>query len=105
VNRAVSAEARKSIRVEWGNAETCQFWAGTELDERVWSHPDLVEKFFQLSTERRKSALPHNLPFPSLGLLFQGREEMLTFLRERLTHTPAGRRRQSRARRCMAWVG
>lgn len=49
VARAVSAEARNAIRAEWGDEETCHFWAGSELDERVKRHPDLVRQFFQLS--------------------------------------------------------
>jgi tetratricopeptide (TPR) repeat protein len=90
VSRAVSAEARSAIRAEWGDEETCQFWAGTELDEKVKRYPDLVQEFFQLPTVRRKASLPHNLPFSSLGPLFQGREPMVILLRERLTQTPAG---------------
>jgi hypothetical protein len=35
--------------------------------------------------------VPHNLPFSSLGPLFQGREEMISLLREKLTQTPSGR--------------
>ncbi|HEY2289356.1 MAG TPA: hypothetical protein VGM86_01525, partial [Thermoanaerobaculia bacterium] len=65
-------------------------WSGNELDEKVKRHPDVLEEFFQLSPEPR-TALPRNLPFSSLGPLFQGREEMIAILREKLTQTPAGR--------------
>ncbi len=34
---------------------------------------------------------PHNLPFASLGKFFQGREEMLTLLRQKLTEKNAGK--------------
>ncbi len=34
---------------------------------------------------------PHNLPFASLGKFFQGREEMLTLLRQKLTEKKAGK--------------
>lgn len=49
VSRAVSADARKDIRDEWGDEKTCHFWAGSELDERVKRYPDLVQEFFQVS--------------------------------------------------------
>jgi tetratricopeptide (TPR) repeat protein len=91
VTRAVSADARSAIRAEWGDRDTCHFWAGSELDEKVKRHSDIINEFFQLPGVRPPSALPHNLPFPSLGPLFQGREEMITLLRERLTQMPAGR--------------
>jgi tetratricopeptide (TPR) repeat protein len=91
VSRAVRADTRKAIRAAWGDEETCHFWVGSELDERVKRYPEIVAEFFQLPTDRRSPSFPHNLPFPSLGKLFQGREEMVDLLRERLTHTPAGR--------------
>ncbi|HEX3130961.1 MAG TPA: restriction endonuclease [Thermoanaerobaculia bacterium] len=67
VSRAASADARKEIRAAWGDAETCHFWAGSELDERAKRYPDLVNEFFQLLVVRKAVAFPHNLPFPSLG--------------------------------------
>src|SRR4051812_16509519 len=90
VARAVRADTRDAIRKIWGDEATCHFWSGNELDERVKRHPDVLEEFFQLPPEPR-TALPRNLPFSSLGPLFQGREEMITILREKLTQTPAGR--------------
>src|SRR4051812_35936579 len=90
VARAVSADTRDAIRKIWGDEATCHFWSSNELDERVKRHPDVLEEFFQLPPEPR-TALPRNLPFSSLGALFQGREEMITILREKLTQTPAGR--------------
>ncbi|HEY4593091.1 MAG TPA: restriction endonuclease, partial [Thermoanaerobaculia bacterium] len=91
VARTVSADTRDTIRKIWGDEATCHFWSGNELDERVKRHPDVLEEFFQLPPVRTQAALPRNLPFSSLGPLFQGREEMITILREKLTQTPAGR--------------
>ncbi len=54
-------------------------------DTRIWS------TFFQVTVDRPASSRPHNLPFPSLSSLFQGREDVTTLLREKLTITPAGR--------------
>jgi tetratricopeptide (TPR) repeat protein len=91
VSRAVSADTRTAIRKDWGDEATCHFWSGNELDERVKRHPGLLEEFFHLPSVKPPRALPHNLPFSSLGPLFQGREEMITILREKLAQTPAGR--------------
>ncbi|HEY4564983.1 MAG TPA: restriction endonuclease, partial [Thermoanaerobaculia bacterium] len=91
VARTVSADTRDTIRKIWGDEATCHFWSGNELDERVKRHPDVLEEFFQLPPVRTQAALPRNLPFSSLGPLFQGREEMITILREKLTQAPAGR--------------
>jgi tetratricopeptide (TPR) repeat protein len=91
VSRTISADARKEIRADWGDAETCHFWSGSELDERAKRYRDLVNEFFQVTVDRSSASRPHNLPFPSLGSLFQGREEIIALLREKLTSTPAGR--------------
>ena len=45
----------------------------------------------RVSFQETPPASPYYLPFPSLGPLFQGREAMLTRLREALVRTPAGR--------------
>ena len=91
VSRAVSAEACKSARVEWGDDATCHFWAGSVLDAMVKSHPELVAEFFRLSPAGEPAPFRHNLPFASLGPLFLGREAVLGRLRETLARTPAGR--------------
>jgi len=92
VSRAVSVDTRSAIRKDWGDEATCHFWSGNELDERVKRHRGLSEEFFQLpSVNPPRPSLRHNLPFPSLRPLFQGREEIITLLREKLTQTPAGR--------------
>ncbi len=91
VSRTVHVDTRGAIRKEWGDEETCNFWSGNELDERVKRHPDVLREFFQLPPAESSRALPHNLPFSTLGPLFQGREEMITLLREKLTQAPAGR--------------
>ncbi len=49
VTCAVSAKTRRASRVAWGDEETCHFWAGREVDQKVKSHPDLGEEFFQWS--------------------------------------------------------
>ena len=48
VSQAVSAEAREATRTAWGDEDTCQFWAGDELDEKAKRHPDILKEFFQL---------------------------------------------------------
>lgn len=91
VSQAVSAAARGAARRAWGDSESCQFWAGGELDERVKRHEDLVAEFFQLAGEPARRAFLHNLPFPSLGEFFQGRGAVLDRLRQSLCAAPAGR--------------
>ncbi len=51
VSRTVSADTRAAIRAEWGDGETCHFWVGNELDERVKRHPEILREFFQLSPD------------------------------------------------------
>ncbi len=53
VTKAVRAEARKLARKAWGDGETCHFWCGTELDERVKRHDEVVKEFFDLGEGRR----------------------------------------------------
>ncbi len=91
VSRAVGIKTRNAIRKEWGDVATCHFWSGNELDERVKQHPGLLDQFFQLPPAKTRASFPHNLPFASLGELFQGREEKLATLRKRLTEGKAGR--------------
>ncbi len=79
VTAAVSAETRRQARLTWGDEATCHFWAGSELDERVKRHPDIVAEFFQIAVDR-PSTFVHNLPYPSLGDLFKGREAVLDAL-------------------------
>ncbi len=43
----VSANTRQQVRERCAGEMECHFWAGTELDERVKRHPDIVEEFFQ----------------------------------------------------------
>ena len=51
VSRTISADTRAAIRTEWGDRETCDFWVGNELDERVKRHPEILREFFQLAPE------------------------------------------------------
>jgi Restriction endonuclease len=73
VTTAVSDGARDKARKEWGDEATCHFWAGSELDERVKRYPDIVGEFFQVTVPPPPTFV-HNLPYPSLGDLMQGRD-------------------------------
>ncbi len=91
VSQAVSAATSSAARKAWGDETSCQFWAGDEFDERVKRHPEILREFFLLPPDWGRAAVPHNLPYSSLGPLFQGRDEMLTRLHQALEHSPAGR--------------
>ena len=78
------AQTRKAIWQAWGDEATCHFWVGNELDERVKRYPEIVQEFFRIPVEPATHGFLHNLPYPSLGPLFQGRDEWLTKLRESL---------------------
>lgn len=76
VSKAVSAEQRTEIRKEWGAADTCDFWAGAELDERVKRHPEIVREFFQLASDdtlaaeaKRPRWLDWGLALSAIGLI------------------------------------
>ena len=43
----VSVNTRQRVRDRCAGEMECHFWAGTELDEKVKRHPDMVEEFFQ----------------------------------------------------------
>jgi len=43
----VSANTRQQVRERCAGEMECHFWAGTELDEKVKRHQDIVEEFFQ----------------------------------------------------------
>lgn len=85
VATAVSADLRKKIRAAWGDPETCDFWAGAELDAKVKLYTAVEREFFG-----EPRAFVHNLPLDSLGDLFKGRERELAELERALaTDTPA----------------
>ncbi len=46
----VSANTRQKVRARCGEDLACKFWTGTELDEKVKRHPDIVEEFFAAGT-------------------------------------------------------
>jgi len=48
ITRNVSANTRQQARDRCADQIGCHFWAGTELDEMVKRHPDIVREFFQL---------------------------------------------------------
>jgi formylglycine-generating enzyme required for sulfatase activity len=43
----VSANTRQQVRDRCAREMECYFWTGTELDEKVKCHPDILEEFFQ----------------------------------------------------------
>jgi hypothetical protein len=45
----VSANTRKQARARCATQMECHFWAGTELDEKVKSHPEIAEEFFLIT--------------------------------------------------------
>ncbi|MBD3309508.1 protein kinase, partial [candidate division KSB3 bacterium] len=44
----VSANTRQQVRERCAEKMECHFWSGTELEERVKRHPDLLREFFGL---------------------------------------------------------
>ena len=48
VSTAVSVTTRDRARTAWGDQGSCDFWAGTELDERVKRYADILHEFFDL---------------------------------------------------------
>ena len=44
----VSANTRQQVRQRCNGKMKCHFWAGTELDEKVKRHSDILEEFFQV---------------------------------------------------------
>ncbi len=92
VSRAVSAKARAKIREAWGDARTCRFWAGNELDERVKRYPEILGEFFELPgnkarrQDREPGALPPIWTVPYFrNPHFTGRETLLDDLHRTLT--------------------
>lgn len=48
VSTAVSVTTRDRARAAWGDQGSCDFWTGTELDERVKRYADILHEFFDL---------------------------------------------------------
>ncbi|MEM7244365.1 MAG: SUMF1/EgtB/PvdO family nonheme iron enzyme [Acidobacteriota bacterium] len=69
VTRDVSAKTREKARAEWGDPETCRFWAVTELDGKVQAHPDIVRQFFGLPAEPEPEDPEHRELTARLGAL------------------------------------
>ena len=42
----VSANTRQQVRDRCAGEMECHFWAGTELDQKVKQHPDILQEFF-----------------------------------------------------------
>jgi hypothetical protein len=55
----VSANTRQQARVRCAGEMECHFWAGTELDEKVKRHPDIVKEFFQADQCSTISGVTH----------------------------------------------
>ncbi len=53
VTKAVRADARRHARKAWGTEETCHFWCGSELDERVKQHDAILREFFDQGQAQR----------------------------------------------------
>ena len=58
VSTAVSVTTRNRARAAWGDHGTCDFWAGTELDERVKRYADILHEFFDLGPEGLRTLKP-----------------------------------------------
>jgi tetratricopeptide (TPR) repeat protein len=61
------------------------------MSQLGWGITGVSSNSPKIPFQERPPAFRHNLPFSSLGPLFQGREAMLTRLRDTLARTPAGR--------------
>ena len=48
VTASVSDQTRSRARRRCTNTMTCEFWDATALDEKVYHHPGLIQRFFQL---------------------------------------------------------
>ncbi len=58
VSTAVSVTTRDRARAAWGDQGSCDFWAGTELDERVKRYADILHEFFDLGPEGLRTLEP-----------------------------------------------
>ncbi len=57
VSKAVRADTRRLAREAWGDEKTCRFWCGSELDERVKRHDEILMEFVG-SVEGRSETSP-----------------------------------------------
>jgi hypothetical protein len=83
----VSANTREQALARLGDIE-CHFWTGTELDEKVKQHPDIVQEFFlPLAPTPAPPSIPsslHQLPPPPAD--FTGCETELAKLCDAIQH-------------------
>ena len=78
--RVVRLELRRQIE-DTTCPVPCSFWARTELQDRLWEHADLVERFF--GNIRSRTPAPH-WTIPRRNPYFTGRAEVIQDLRDAL---------------------
>lgn len=79
----VSAKTRKAVRDRCAGAMECEFWTGTELDEKVKQHPDILQEFFDYAAPPTPRArLPKEIRFEPV---------LVTFISERVVDGDAAR--------------
>ncbi|MBN1641912.1 MAG: SUMF1/EgtB/PvdO family nonheme iron enzyme [Anaerolineae bacterium] len=57
VTSDVSANARQAVRDHCAESLECDFWVGTELDEKIKHYPDIVAEFFQIAIPPAQGSL------------------------------------------------
>ncbi|MCP3962329.1 MAG: AAA family ATPase [bacterium] len=66
VSSSVSGQTRDRARSAWNERGACDFWAGSELDERAKRHADILHEFFDLGARESVAKDPLlGLPKPS----------------------------------------
>ncbi|MCP4485907.1 MAG: DUF4062 domain-containing protein, partial [Gammaproteobacteria bacterium] len=84
VTRAISAATRKSAREAWGDEETCRFWSGDELDERVKRHPEILAEFFDLGSNSNRGRAEKRHDPRTFRIFLSSTSDDLTEHRERV---------------------
>jgi hypothetical protein len=68
----VSANARRQARARCAGEMECHFWVGTEFDERVRRHQDIVDEFFQTGRGSAGNVVIQVADNRSGGVYFEG---------------------------------
>ncbi len=96
VSKAVRADTRRLAREAWGDAETCQFWCGSELDKRVKRHSEVLAEFFQVEGEPRSGPrTPSDEARQRFRIFLSSTSENLAEYRERVSAAISRLQRQS----------